>query len=411
VTAPDPDERPASAWELLRRPNYLRYFLGNIASNIGTWFQDIAAAILVFQLTGSATAVALVAICGYGTAVLLAPWGGSLADRFDRRLLLILSHWALALAAGTLAVLASVGLATAVVVYVVSAMIGVGRAINNPTLQAIIPALVRRQDVAQATALQVVTFNLARATGPVLGALVMTGFGAGPAFAVNAVSFAVFAVVLMTLRVEPRPKPTSPGGFRFALGYVRRRPRVVLLLVCCAVMGMSTDPVITLAPAFAAAYGEPEAWAGWFTSAFGAGAVLGAPFTGRVRRLLGPRRTGVVGMLIIPVAYGVVAFSPWPPLSLVAVGVAGAAFLIGNADLVAGLQEEVDDSVRGRVMALWTIGFHGSRPVAAGIDGTVADASTPQIAIAVIGGLILVTAILAALGFRRDRDSDAAPVP
>jgi len=392
---------PSSAWRLLRQGNYFRYFAGNVVSNVGTWFQDIAAAILVFQLTGSAGAVAVVAICGYGTAVFLAPWGGGLADRVDRRRLLIASHLGLGAAAGVLAGLAWAGLATAGVVYVVSALLGVGRAINNPTLQAMIPALVARRDVAQASALQVVTFNLARAIGPVLGAVVITTFGAGPAFAVNAASFLVFAFVLMTLRVDPRPKPTLPGGFRFALGYVGTRPRLVLLLVCCAIMGMATDPVITLAPAFAAAYGEPEAWAGWFTSAFGAGAVLGAPLTGWVRRTVGPHHTGVAGLLTIPVAFGVVALSPWPVLSLVAVAVAGAAFLIGNADLTASLHDEIDDDVRGRVMALWTIGFHGSRPVAAAIDGSVADAASPQAAISVVAGLILLAGVLAGVGFRR----------
>lgn len=403
---PPPAEPPASTWALLRGRNFRRYFLGNFASNVGTWFQDIASAILVFQLTGSATAVAIVAVCGYATALVLAPWGGALADRFDRRRLLIITHLALGGAAAVLAALAWMGLATALIVYIVAGTIGVGRAINNPTLQAMIPALVARRDVAPATALQVVTFNLARAVGPVLGAVVMTVAGPGPAFAVNAASFAIFALILTSLHVEPRAKPTGPGGFRVALRYVGHRPRIVILLVCCTVMGMATDPVITLAPTFADVYGESEAWAGWFTSAFGTGAVLAAPFTGVVRQRLGARRTGVAALLVIPAAFGTVAVSPWPILSLVAVGVAGAAFLVGNADLVAGLQEEVGDDIRGRVMALWTMGFHGSRPVAAVLDGMIADASSPQLAIGVLAAIILGAGILAGVAFRRD---DAVP--
>lgn len=399
---------PASAWRLLRDAAFARYFLGNLVSNIGSWFQDIAAAILIFQLTGSAVMVGGVAIAGFATSLVLAPVGGQLADRFDRRKLLIVTHVVQMLAASTLAIGVAVGTAEVWAIFAVGGVLGIGRAINTPTLHAILPSLVAVADLAPASALQAVTFNLARAVGPLLGALVVTHGGGAAAFAVNAASFGVFAVLLTTIRVRPfDPAPGEGGGGILAgVRHVQARPRLLMLLVATAVIGMATDPVLTLGPSFAAAYDQPPAYAGWLVSAFGAGSIAGAPLIGVIRRAIGREWTGVFGLAGAGAGLAVLGIVQSPIAALIGAGIAGFFFITGSTDLTTSLQELLHDSVRGRVMALWTMAFLGSRPLAALLDGTIADVASPWVAVLFIAAVLAFTAVGIGLWSRRLGASD-----
>lgn len=382
---------PRSALQLLRDSQFGRYFAGSLASNVGTWCHDIAAAIFVFQVTGLASMVAVMAVAGFGTSILAAPIGGLLADRFDRRMLLLVSMIVLAVISGAFAVLVAVGVREVWLVLVITLVLGVGRAVNTPALQAYMPSLVPFRDLAQASALTSVTFNLSRAVGPALGALLIALSGPGLAFAFNVLSFIVFAVILLTL-TSPAIRPVRRGGgILGGLRFVRDRPRLIVLLVLAALVGMATDPVITIGPSFARYFDEPPAYAGWFVSAFGVGALASAPFIGRLRRRVGPLRTATFGFLGIGIGFAVAGLVQNPWVALGAIAVAGSCYLSTSSDITTSLQEELDDDVRGRVMALWAIGFLGARPFAALLDGAVADALSPQLAILVMAGLMALT--------------------
>lgn len=390
-------EEPArsSMLKLLRTPRLARFFVGNFLSNTGNWFQDIAAAILIFQVTGSATMVAGVVVAGYGTSLLLSPVGGQLADRFDRRKLLIVTHAGQTLAAVGLAVLAALGLADVWTILALSLVLGVGRAINNPTLQAILPALVGMRDLAPAFSLQSVTFNLARAIGPVLGATLVAVAGPAAAFTVNAFTFALFAVLLLTIPLDAQPQrgPGASGSILGGLHYVRFRPWMIVLLVCSALTGMASDPPITLGPAFAESLGEDPSWAGWLVASFGAGAVLVAPFATFVRNRVGRVRTLSVTFAGIATGFVIIGFAPIGPVALVGAFLAGGSFLIASTDVTSALQELTEDGVRGRVMALWSMAFLGSRPIAAVVDGVVADAVSPQAAVLVLAAVMALAGV------------------
>ncbi len=392
-------ERGPSAWSVLRQPRFAKYFAGSLISNTGTWFQDIAAAILIFQLTESTLLVAGLAVLSHGTSLLLSPLGGQLADRFDRRTLLIAVHLAQGFAAMLLAVLVLVGLGGVLAVFAVALVLGVGRAINNPTLQAVVPSMVAPKDIAQASALIAVTFNLARAIGPVAGALAVASVGAAAAFFVNGLTFVTFVILLGSLRLDARAPQSGSSRFRVAIQYAMRKPRLLLILLACMAIGMSTDPAITLGPSLAISHGVGTSSVGWYASAFGIGAVAGAPFAGMLREIIGKGTTGLIALVAIPVAFVGVALSPSAPVAIACFGLAGAFFLIGNADLIASVQESVDDVVRGRVLALWSMAFIGSRPVAALLNGVVTDAFSPQAAIAALAALIFVMAAIIAWGF------------
>ena len=392
---------PRSALQLLRDSQFGRYFAGSLASNVGTWCHDIAAAIFVFQVTGLASMVAVMAVAGFGTSILAAPIGGMLADRFDRRMLLVVSMIVLAVISGAFAVLVAVGVREVWLVLVITLVLGVGRAVNTPALQAYMPSLVPFRDLAQASALTSVTFNLSRAVGPALGALLIALSGPGLAFAFNVLSFIVFAVILLTL-TSPAIRPVRRGGgILGGLRFVRDRPRLIVLLVLAALVGMATDPVITIGPSFARYFDEPPAYAGWFVSAFGVGALASAPFIGRLRRRVGPLRTATFGFLGIGIGFAVAGLVQNPWVALGAIAVAGSCYLSTSSDITTSLQEELDDDVRGRVMALWAIGFLGARPFAALLDGAVADALSPQLAILVMAGLMALTFALIAVSRSR----------
>lgn len=392
---------PRSALQLLRDSQFGRYFAGSLASNVGTWCHDIAAAIFVFQVTGLASMVAVMAVAGFGTSILAAPIGGLLADRFDRRMLLLVSMIVLAVISGAFAVLVAVGVREVWLVLVITLVLGVGRAVNTPALQAYMPSLVPFRDLAQASALTSVTFNLSRAVGPALGALLIALSGPGLAFAFNVLSFIVFAVILLTL-TSPAIRPVRRGGgILGGLRFVRDRPRLIVLLVLAALVGMATDPVITIGPSFARYFDEPPAYAGWFVSAFGVGALASAPFIGRLRRRVGPLRTATFGFLGIGIGFAVAGLVQNPWVALGAIAVAGSCYLSTSSDITTSLQEELDDDVRGRVMALWAIGFLGARPFAALLDGAVADALSPQLAILVMAGLMALTFALIAVSRSR----------
>ena len=392
---------PRSALQLLRDSQFGRYFAGSLASNVGTWCHDIAAAIFVFQVTGLASMVAVMAVAGFGTSILAAPIGGLLADRFDRRMLLLVSMIVLAVISGAFAVLVAVGVREVWLVLVITLVLGVGRAVNTPALQAYMPSLVPFRDLAQASALTSVTFNLSRAVGPALGALLIALSGPGLAFAFNVLSFIVFAVILLTLTSPAICPVRRGGGILGGLRFVRDRPRLIVLLVLAALVGMATDPVITIGPSFARYFDEPPAYAGWFVSAFGVGALASAPFIGRLRRRVGPLRTATFGFLGIGIGFAVAGLVQNPWVALGAIAVAGSCYLSTSSDITTSLQEELDDDVRGRVMALWAIGFLGARPFAALLDGAVADALSPQLAILVMAGLMALTFALIAVSRSR----------
>jgi len=397
----DPERR--SVWRLFADRNFGPYFGGSLASNIGTWCHDIAAVVFVFQLTGLSAMVALVSVAGFGVSIVLAPVGGQLADRFDRRKLLLVIAAVMAVVATILAVAVLSGVEDVVLLLAVTFVLGVGRALSTPTMQAFLPALVPPADLAQASAFQSLTFNLARGIGPALGAGLVALGGPGLAFTANAVSFAAFAIVLAVIRPEGRPKRSGQGGFLVGVRHVLRNPGLLMLIVLSLLVGMATDPAITLGPSLAEQFGMGAAAAGFFVTAFGSGSLLMAPFVGRLRRWLGPGWTCMSGLALVIAGFVGVGLAPVPAVALVMIVISGMGYLAASSDVSTSLLELLDDGLRGRVMALWTMGFIGGRPVAALIDGAVSDRTDPQVAVLVMAGILAVGAVGFSVWLARSR--------
>ena len=327
-----------STLALLTDRTFGPYFFGNLASNIGTWFQQVTAAVVVFELTRSALVVGLVAVLQFLPSLLLAPWSGAAADRFDRRRLLIIAQTPAAVAAAVLAAITlTVGLdgfPYAWPVLAAAGVIGIAQAFSVPAMQALVPGLVPETDLAQAVALNSVTFNLARAVGPALGAATLVALGPGVAFSVNAASFLALIVALIFIRSRPvaRPERASAwGGFR----HLRTDPVMAALLVGVAALGFGADPVITLAPALAdGLLGAAETAAergtlvGALVSMFGVGAVLAMLAVPASRDRIGHRGTAIAGLCVLAAGMICVALAPSPPWAMGAMAIGGFGFLL-----------------------------------------------------------------------------------
>jgi MFS family permease len=372
-THPPAATGPRAAFRLIGTRNFGPYFVGNATSASGTWFQNLAAALLVYRLTHSAFLLGVLNFCNFIPVLLLAPWAGSAADRFDRRRLLLVSQVVSTLLSGTLAGLAWAGLARVWVVIVVAIGLGVVSAFWNPASQAMIGELVPREDLASAVGLNSMTFNLARAVGPALAAVSVRVLGIPASFAINSASYLVLAVGV--LMVRPTPRRLAGRGearLRESLRLVRAQPQLLAFLLIVAAVGFASDPVNTESPPFAHAFGRPDTDAGYIIGAFGIGAVTAAFLL--AGRVAGSQRRMLATLTLL--GAGMVAFSlaPWLSLGFVFVAVAGFGYLASNTSATSRLQLGVEEHQRGRIMALWSVAFLGLRPLASLTDGAIAGA-------------------------------------
>jgi MFS family permease len=335
--------------------------------------------------------------CQFLPILLLAPWAGGAADRFNRRSLLLVTQNVAVVLSGGLGLLAWKGLAPTPVVIADALALGVVTAFSSPAQQALIATLVEEREVPTAVALNSMTFNLARAIGPATAAVTVEYLGIPAAFGVNAGSYLVFVAALLYIGHQPQEVMERPAShIRASVDLLRRRPQLVIFLLIVAAVGFASDPVNTLAPAWAHAFGSKDTVSGYIIGVFGAGAVTAAlVVAGRVG---GSRRRMFITLLML--GGGMVAFSltPWLALALPILFVAGFGYLASNTHATSRLQLGVDPWERGRVMALWSVAFLGLRPFASIIDGAIASAFGIRVA-----GVVLALPALACAGWMAAR--------
>ena len=398
-SAPPQLHGPREALRLVRHSNFGPYFAGNALSASGTWFQNLAAALLVYRLTHSPLLLGVLNFSQFVPVLVLAPWAGAAADRRDRKRLLLVTQSAAAALSALLGALALAGLASAAVVIVFAAGMGVVSAFSSPSQQSLVTTLVPPRDLASAIALNSMTFNLARAVGPALAAAVIAAAGIPVAFFVNSVSFVAFVVAL--LAVHPRPQRRARHArLRESFVLLRRQPRLVWLLLVVLAAGFGSDPVNTEAPAFAKAFGHHDTFAGPIIGAFGGGAVAAALLT--AGREGSPRRT-VATLALLAAGIAGFAVSPTLVVGFPLLALAGFGYLASNTRATAQLQLEVDEWQRGRIMALWSIAFLGLRPVASLADGALAGAFGVRVAGVCLALPAVVVSALVAIRIRRTR--------
>jgi MFS family permease len=403
-----PQRGPGEAARLIASRNFGPYFFGNALSASGGWFHNLAAAILVYRLTGSELLLGVLAFSQFIPVLLLAPWAGRAADRFDRRRLVIGVQSGAAVLAALVAALAWAGAATAPAVIAISAGIGIATAFTVPAASALLASLVTRDDLPTAVGLNSMTYNIARASGPALAGVTIATLGIAPAFALNAVSYLALIVGVAVSR--PRRQERAAGvRFRDSLRLLRLQPRLAALLGIVMLVGFASDPINTLAPAFADAFGRPDTDAGFVIGVFGAGAVTAA-FT-LAGRIAGSRRRLTVTLTLLGAGVSAFALTPWLPVALPILFVGGFGYLASNTAATARLQLDVEEAVRGRIMALWGVAFLGLRPVASLIDGVIANSFGVRAAGVALALPALAAAAAVALIKTRGDGPEAEPSP
>jgi MFS family permease len=375
----------AAVARVLFRRNFLPYFVGNLVSNSGTWFQSIAQVLLVYRLTGSPFWVGVVNFSQFAAVIFLAPAAGTAADRFDRKRLVVAMQASAALLAGFLALVTAADRATTPIVIGVALALGVTTAMTTPALQAIVPALVTRSELRAAVALNAVTFNLSRALGPIAGVFVIARYGVPTAFTVNALSYlALVGGILLVDSLGERAPTSDRPRLRDSLRMVRAEPSLLAPVLIVGVVSLTADPVNTLTPVFATeVFGRPDTFTGYLVGAFGLGAVVAAfAVTGRRAP---PYRLMVATLALMSLGMTAFALSANEAIALGGLFVGGFGYLSSVTAATSLLHLEVEDSHRGRVMALWSLSFHGSRPIGSLVDGAIASLAGLRVA-----GLVMV---------------------
>lgn len=374
--------------------NYRLYLSGQAISLSGTWMQSVAQGWLVLDLTGSGTAIGLVLALQFLPVLVFGPAGGLLADRFDKRRLIILTQAAAGFLATTLGLLVLFDVVRLWMVYVLATGLGFVNLVDNPTRQTFIFEMVGPDHLTNAVSLHSVLVNLARVIGPAIaGSLILT-VGLAPCFLINGASYlAVIGALILMRREDLRPGPRQPrrrGQLRDGLRYVRSTPSLLTPLLMMAVIGTLTYEFQVVLPLLARfTFGGDAGTYSAMTACMGVGAVVGGLLTAAAGR----RRP--TALALSAAVFGAVqmaaAWSPtlWLCLAmLVLTGAASISFLsLGNATLQLGSAPEM----RGRVMALWSVAFLGSTPVGGPVVGWVAEQLGPRYGLG-LGGLAAVLA-------------------
>jgi len=390
----------ATGTRLIVHRNFGPYFVGNAASASGTWFQNLAASLYVFEHTHSPFLLGVLQFGNFIPVLLLSPWGGSAADRFDRKRLLILTQVAATLVSGVLAVLTFAGHASVGLVMGCAVALGVISAFSSPAGMALPSDLVPREQLQAAVALNSMTYNLARAIGPALAGICVSQFGYAPSFAINAGSYLLLAVGVLFVTPAPRVRASrSQARLSESLRIVREQPRLLAFLLIIVAVGFASDPVNTESPAFAHAFGvgsdHLSLAAGLIVGAFGLGAISAALLV--AGRNPGSRRRMMATLLVFAAGIAAFSLSPWLWLGFVFLAVAGFGYLTSNTSATSRLLLGVDDSQRGRIMALWSVAFIGLRPIASLADGAIADVFGVRVA----GVCLAIPCALGALAIHR----------
>jgi MFS family permease len=384
-----------SYWAVLRHEKVRRYFIGSLASNLGTWLQNTAQVLLAYQFTHSVFGVGLVTCAQFAGSLFLAPWAAALADRVGGRRVLISTQLFSAAIAGVMCFLQFTGRLSESLLICGALGLGLAFTFALPIQVAMIPTLLSPERVATPRPLQrdteaamgmnSVSYNAGRALAPALCILVIATMGFAPVFALNSISFIFFAVVL--LRIHPQSAGQSNRGVQVRKGIkvAFRQPRILLLLLMVGAVTIADDPVLVLGPGLAQnVLGTSNDWAGYFLAALGCGTVLGSLFVPNMNGMFRKKRTGKevsntssmskraawsLLFLSLSVLIFVIGFSRW--MSLLAALAAGVAALVTSASTQA-LLVQLQPANRSSVMALWAIAWAGTKPLASLLDGWLA---------------------------------------
>ena len=382
------------ALRAFRHRNYQLFFGGQLISLTGTWMQNVAQAWLVYRLTGSAVLLGLIGFSNQIPVFLLATFGGSVADRFNRRYVIVATQTAAMLLALILAVLTLTGRIQVWHIFVLAAGLGVVNAFDIPTRQAFVVDLVGRDDLINAIALNSSMFNGARMIGPAIAGVLVDAIGEGWCFFANSVSYLAVIAGLLLMRMTIRTRVPVPGsalassieGFR----YVRRTQPIRALLLLLGLVSLVGMPYVVLMPIFAdqILHGGPQGL-GILMGTVGVGALAGALMLAMKKSIRGLGHWIAVAATGFGVSLILFSLSRTFWLSAALLMPVGFSVMVEMASSNTLIQSLVPDSLRGRVMAVYSMMFMGMAPFGSLLAGVLAQRLGAPATVA-IGGVVCI---------------------
>jgi MFS family permease len=386
----------------LRNRNVRRYLAGQGLSQTGLWVQQTAELWLILKLTGNPLALGLHSVFRFGPILLLSPFVGVIGDRFDRLSILKVTQSLHAVAVTSLAIYASSSQLSLLVIYLIVLIQGLVNTVDNPVRRGFVRDLATDDELPNAVALSTTANTITRALGPAIGGFLILSFGLRWCFTFNAVSYGAVLIALYTIdrsKLRERKLVRGPNlvraGFRYAWRAVDVR-RLLALVGVVAVFGWNW---VVLMPVYAS-----ESWQGGvslygvFLSFVGFGSLVGA--------LIGARSIQIEDRLLVRStsllagALAIVAFAPNVAVALIGLFLLGLAGTLVIVSSQTRLLVQVDEDMTGRIMALYTVGFVGSKPMGGLLGGCFASAWGPRSAFAIGAAAIGIAGVVLARTLR-----------
>ena len=369
-------------------------WFGACTSSIGTWMQEIAQNWLVLEITKSPFLLGLDAFLGDIPIFLFSLFGGVLADRMDRRHVLIGSQLVQMTSAVTLAVLIATGHIQIWHILLSSFVVGTAQAFGGPAYSALVPSLVEKEDLPNAIALNSIQFNLARVIGPVIGGLALKYVGASWCFSLNALSFVAVIISLLKLNINFKPAATGESimtsmkqGFRF----IRTQGAMETLIVIAFCMTALAIPMITFLPVFAKdVFKKDEITYTLFLAASGLGSITGALSVAALGNVANKGRIALTMLVALGAGISGFALSTSIPLSCIILFVSGAVLMCAFAMISSLVQLITTHEMRGRVMSVYNVAFRGGMPFGSVLTGWLVPIWTAPTVLS-INGLVLLS--------------------
>jgi MFS family permease len=372
----------------LRNRDFRLFWAGNFLSNIGTWMQNVAMGWLVLQLAPSHPAFWL-GIVGFASSAPMLAFsllGGVIADRIDRRKLMLVTQSAMMIFAFILWGLTAMHRMNLQLLVLLSFTTGIAMALNNPSYQALVPQLVPREDLANAIALNAAQFNMSRVVGPTLGGFAMAWLGVQGNFLLNALSFVAVLIALMCIQyppLYPAGENTMWDDLKEGLHYVFDRSELFTLLAMTAVASILVIPYITFVPLFAKQIlNLGERGFGLLMAANGAGAFLAAVTMAFMHNVKYRGRIIFRSMVAFCAFVALFAASHNEWLSALLLMCTGYCMILMIASVNVMLQHLSEDKMRGRVMSIYATAFLGFAPLGSLLAGSLAGTFTAPVSIA-----------------------------
>jgi predicted MFS family arabinose efflux permease len=380
-------------------------WIGACTSSVGTWMQIVAQGWLIYRLTHSARLLALDQVLGGLPIFLFTLIGGVVADRAERRHILLISQYVQMTCAALLTVLVATGWVHVWQILCLSFVSGVAQAFGGPAYQALIPSLVDREDIPNAIALNSIQFNLAVTVGPALAGQALARLGEKWCFGLNALSFLapVISLTLISATFLPAPSTTSMlDSLKQGLRFVRRQNSMGALIVLAFAMTFLSMPMRTYIPVFVKDIFRrgPETYGG-LLAVMGVGSICGSLVIagrGNIRR---KGRAALLMLICLGAAIAGFSLSSWLPLSYIALMLVGF-FMMGAFAMVTSLvQLTTTDEMRGRVMSVYNFAFRGGMPMGNLVSGWLVPIFSAPLVLASSGSLLIVVALYFLLVQRR----------